>query len=118
MMRLDNDAVAVSKSVWYLPESTPYQIDARMEIIGTEGVLYINCGEAGLEIQDARGGQMPIPCTAESVRRAIWHPPRRIAIFRRLRARGPRAGADHARRVARSGPRDGRRRKRRREAER
>jgi UDP-N-acetylglucosamine 3-dehydrogenase len=59
MMRLDNDAVAVVESVWYLPETTPYQIDARMEIIGTQGALYINCGEAGLTIQDGRGGQMP-----------------------------------------------------------
>jgi UDP-N-acetylglucosamine 3-dehydrogenase len=59
MMRLDNDAVAVVESVWYLPESTPYQIDARMEVIGTEGAVYVNCGEAGLVIQDARGGKMP-----------------------------------------------------------
>jgi len=59
MIRLDNDAVAVVESVWYLPESTPYQIDARMEVIGTEGAIYINCGEAGLTIQDAHGGRMP-----------------------------------------------------------
>ncbi len=30
-----------------------------MEVIGTEGALYINCGEAGLEIQDATGNHMP-----------------------------------------------------------
>jgi UDP-N-acetylglucosamine 3-dehydrogenase len=59
MMRLDDDAVAVIESVWYLPESTPYQIDARMEVIGTEGSLYINCGEAGLTIHDARGNRLP-----------------------------------------------------------
>jgi len=50
MVRMDNDAVAVVESVWHLPENTPYQIDARMEVIGTEGALYINCGEAGLTI--------------------------------------------------------------------
>lgn len=50
MVRMDNDAVAVVESVWHLPENTPYQIDARMEVIGTEGALYINCGEAGLSI--------------------------------------------------------------------
>ena len=59
MFRLDNDAVGVIESVWHLPEKTPYQIDARMEIIGTEGALYINCGEAGLEIHDQDGGQLP-----------------------------------------------------------
>ena len=59
MIRLDNEAVGVVESVWYLPESTPYQIDARMEVIGTEGALYINCGEAGLAIHDARGNRLP-----------------------------------------------------------
>lgn len=57
--RLDNGAVAVVESVWHLPESTPYVIDARLEVIGTEGVLYINCGEAGLAIHDAQGVKMP-----------------------------------------------------------
>jgi UDP-N-acetylglucosamine 3-dehydrogenase len=59
MIRLDNGAVGVIESVWHLPEKTPYTIDARMEIIGTEGAIYINCAEAGLEIHDARGAKMP-----------------------------------------------------------
>lgn len=57
--RLDNGAVAVVESVWHLPESSPYTIDARLEVIGTEGALYINCGEAGLAIHDAQGVKMP-----------------------------------------------------------
>lgn len=57
--RLDNGAVAVVESVWHLPESTPYTIDARMEVIGTEGALYINCGEAGLAVHDAQGVKLP-----------------------------------------------------------
>jgi len=59
MVRFESGAVAVIESVWHLPESTPYQIDARMEIIGTEGAIYINCGEAGLEIHDAAGNRRP-----------------------------------------------------------
>lgn len=59
MARLDNGAIAVIESIWHLPESSPYQIDARMEVIGTAGALYINCGEAGLEIHDAAGNQLP-----------------------------------------------------------
>ncbi len=59
MARLDNDAVAVIESVWHLPETTPYTIDAQMEVIGTEGALYINCGEAGLEVHDAEGIRLP-----------------------------------------------------------
>jgi len=59
MMRLDNGAVGVIESIWHLPESTPYAIDARMEVIGTEGALYINCGEAGLEIHGGDGVRLP-----------------------------------------------------------
>lgn len=59
MARLDSGAIAVIESIWHLPESTPYQIDARMEVIGTEGAIYLNCGEAGLEIHDGAGNRMP-----------------------------------------------------------
>ncbi|MHB8863197.1 MAG: Gfo/Idh/MocA family protein [Pirellulaceae bacterium] len=59
MARLDNGAIAVIESIWHLPESSPYQIDARMEVIGTQGALYINCGDAGLEIHDAAGNRRP-----------------------------------------------------------
>jgi UDP-N-acetylglucosamine 3-dehydrogenase len=59
MFRLNNEAVGVVESIWCLPESTPYQIDARMEVLGTEGALYINCGEAGLEIHDRNGARLP-----------------------------------------------------------
>jgi predicted dehydrogenase len=59
MARLDNGAIAVIESIWHLPESSPYQIDARMEIIGTHGAIYINCGEAGLEIHDGAGNRRP-----------------------------------------------------------
>lgn len=59
MARLDSGAIAVIESIWHLPESTPYQIDARMEVLGTEGALYINCGEAGLEIHDGAGNRRP-----------------------------------------------------------
>jgi UDP-N-acetylglucosamine 3-dehydrogenase len=59
MARLDNGAIAVIESIWHLPETTPYQIDARMEVIGTDGAIYINCGQAGLEIHDGSGNHMP-----------------------------------------------------------
>jgi UDP-N-acetylglucosamine 3-dehydrogenase len=59
MARLDSGAIAVIESIWHLPESTPYQIDARMEVIGTEGAIYINCGVAGLEIHDGKGNHLP-----------------------------------------------------------
>ena len=55
MYRFDNGAVGVIESVWALPEKTPFTIDARMEIIGTEGAIYIDCGNAGLTINDKKG---------------------------------------------------------------
>ena len=59
MYRFGSGAVGVIETVWYLPENTPYAIDARMEIIGTEGAITIDCGEAGLTITDASGGHKP-----------------------------------------------------------
>jgi UDP-N-acetylglucosamine 3-dehydrogenase len=59
MVRFDSGAVGVVESVWHLPNSTPFAIDARMEIIGTEGALYVNCGQAGLEIHGSEGISMP-----------------------------------------------------------
>ncbi len=59
MIRFDSGAVGVVESIWHLPVSTPYAIDARMEIIGTEGALYVNCGQAGLEIHAADGLSFP-----------------------------------------------------------
>lgn len=59
MIRFDSGAVGVVESIWHLPTTTPYAIDARMEIIGTEGALYVNCGQAGLEIHASDGLSMP-----------------------------------------------------------
>lgn len=59
MMRLDNGAVGVVESIWHLPNNTPYTIDARMEVIGTEGAIYVNCGQAGLEIHASDGLSTP-----------------------------------------------------------
>ena len=59
MYRFDNDAVGVIETVWFLPENTPFTIDARMEIIGTEGAIYIDCGNAGLTINDRDGMHKP-----------------------------------------------------------
>jgi len=59
MCRFDNGAVGVVETVWCLPDNTPFAIDARMEVIGTEGSLHIDCGDAGLTINDRRGNFKP-----------------------------------------------------------
>jgi UDP-N-acetylglucosamine 3-dehydrogenase len=55
----ESGAVGVIESVWALPENTPFQIDARFEIIGTEGAIYIDCGNAGITLNDQAGIRKP-----------------------------------------------------------
>jgi len=59
MYTFDNDTVGVIEVVWYLPENTPFLIDARMEIIGTDGAIYIDAGNAGVTINDKNGLNKP-----------------------------------------------------------
>jgi len=59
MLEFGESAVGVIETVWCLPENSPFAIDARLEIIGTEGALYVDCGHAGLAIQDADGLSYP-----------------------------------------------------------
>lgn len=52
-------AKGVCESIWALQANTAYAIDAKMEIVGTEGALYIDCAEGGLAIQDKQGWKWP-----------------------------------------------------------
>jgi UDP-N-acetylglucosamine 3-dehydrogenase len=42
LFRFDDDAISVIETAWCLPANAPFAIDARMEIIGTEGAIYID----------------------------------------------------------------------------
>ena len=42
MYRFDTGAIGVLENVWFLPDKTAFQIDERMEIIGTEGSIHIH----------------------------------------------------------------------------
>ena len=46
------------KTRWGLPANVSTLIDARMEVVGTEGKLEINCSQTGLELLDADGARM------------------------------------------------------------
>ena len=59
MYRFESGAVGVIETAWYLPANTPFTIDARLEIIGTDGAIYVDCGNAGLTINDATGLHKP-----------------------------------------------------------
>jgi UDP-N-acetylglucosamine 3-dehydrogenase len=42
VFRFDDETIAVIENVWCLPDKVPFAIDARMEIVGTDGVIYID----------------------------------------------------------------------------
>jgi len=49
----------VCETVWVLRDNTPYSIDAQMEVLGTEGAIYVDCTESGLLINDSAGTKRP-----------------------------------------------------------
>jgi len=57
--RFDSGAIGVCENVWMLPEKTPYRIDERMEIIGTEGSLSIQENSANFSVCDRDGWRAP-----------------------------------------------------------
>lgn len=59
MLHFDEEAIGVVETVWCLPENVPTTIDARFEIIGTEGTLSIDAAHTGLTILDGAGTKMP-----------------------------------------------------------
>ena len=59
MFRLDNGAIAVIENVWCLPENAPFAIDARMEIIGTKGAIYIDNSGVGYTVLKKEGWSYP-----------------------------------------------------------
>jgi predicted dehydrogenase len=59
MYRFDSGAVGVLENVWCLPDGTPFQIDERMEIIGTEGSIHIQETHPNFSISDRAGWHSP-----------------------------------------------------------
>lgn len=59
MYRLENGASCILESVWCLPDTTPFQIDERLEVIGTEGSISIHDTHPNLMIVDNKGSRCP-----------------------------------------------------------
>lgn len=59
MYRLENGASCILESVWCLPDTTPFQIDERLEIVGTEGSVSIHDTHPNLMVVDAEGSRCP-----------------------------------------------------------
>ncbi|HEV3345295.1 MAG TPA: Gfo/Idh/MocA family oxidoreductase [Pirellulales bacterium] len=59
MYRFDSRAIGVIENVWFLPEGTPFRIHEQLEIIGTEGAIYVHGGDTNVVIQSRRGIDCP-----------------------------------------------------------
>lgn len=59
MYRLESGASCILESVWCLPDTTPFQIDERLEIVGTEGSISIHDTHPNLMIVDSKGSRCP-----------------------------------------------------------
>ncbi len=59
MYRFGSGAIGVVENAWFLPDSTPYALDERMEVIGTEGSLHIQEAPPGLAVSSRDGWHYP-----------------------------------------------------------
>lgn len=58
MLEFGTHAVGVIETIWCLPETVRTVIDARLDIVGTEGTITIDCSETGFELTDGSGPKM------------------------------------------------------------
>ena len=59
MYRLESGASCILEAVWCLPDTTPFQIDERLEVIGTAGSISIHDTHPNLMIVDKDGARCP-----------------------------------------------------------
>lgn len=59
MYRLENGASCILESIWCLPDTTPFQIDERLEVIGTEGSISLHDTHPNFMIVDKDGARCP-----------------------------------------------------------
>jgi len=59
MYRLESGTSCMLEAVWCLPDTTPFQIDERLEIVGTEGSISIHDTHPNLMIVDNKGSRCP-----------------------------------------------------------
>jgi len=59
MYRLESGASCILESVWCMPNTMPYQIDERLEVVGTEGSISIHDTHPNLMIVDKDGARCP-----------------------------------------------------------
>lgn len=57
--RFDSGAIGVCENNWVLPNKTAFQIDERMEIVGTEGAIHIHETHPNFSVVDKDGWRSP-----------------------------------------------------------
>ena len=57
--RFDSGALGVCENAWCLPNKTAFQIDERMEIVGTEGAIHIHETHPNFSVVDKEGWRSP-----------------------------------------------------------
>ncbi|MBC8350726.1 MAG: Gfo/Idh/MocA family oxidoreductase [Planctomycetes bacterium] len=58
MLEFGDEAIGVVETNWGLPTNTPTVIDATLQVVGTDGMLTIDCSNTGLSIVDPTGLKM------------------------------------------------------------
>lgn len=58
MLSFDDDAVGVIETNWCLPRTVDTVIDARLEVVGTDGMITVDCSNTGFLLTDADGRKM------------------------------------------------------------
>ena len=59
MYRFSSGAIGVLENVWCLPDQTPFQLDERLEIIGTDGSIHVQETHPKFSVCDANGWRSP-----------------------------------------------------------
>jgi len=59
MYRLSGGAICVVETIWCLPEPCPFALDAKMEIVGTEGSVYIDNSGGSFTVMTKDGLRYP-----------------------------------------------------------
>ncbi len=59
MYRFAGGAIGVIENVWLLPEGTPFRIHEQLEIIGTDGAIYVQGNDMNMTVQTRQGLNCP-----------------------------------------------------------
>lgn len=59
MYRFEDGAIGVCENIWFLPDKTAFQIDERMEIVGTEGAIHIHETHPNFSVVGKDGWRSP-----------------------------------------------------------